>query len=48
MFQGLIQEIPSGIETLNQQVMHPKLNSWENTYLNADLVKRNLRRVIIR
>lgn len=42
VFQVRIQEIESGIEMLNEQVMHPKLDSWAGNYLNADLVKRKL------
>ncbi|WP_095093672.1 DUF5625 family protein [Pseudomonas sp. Irchel 3A5] len=42
VFQVRIQEIESGIEMLDQQVMHPKLNSWAGNYLSADLVKRKL------
>ncbi|WP_407315386.1 hypothetical protein [Pseudomonas sp. nanlin1] len=42
VFHVRIEEIESGIEMLNQQVMHPKLNAWAGNYLNADLVKRKL------
>ncbi|GFM81376.1 hypothetical protein PSCICN_20680 [Pseudomonas cichorii] len=42
VFQVRIQEIASEIEMLNQQVMHPELDSWAGNYLNADLVKRTL------
>lgn len=42
VFKVRIEEIESGIEMLNQQVMHPKLDSWAGNYLSADLVKRKL------
>ncbi|MBD8493394.1 hypothetical protein IFR09_00930 [Pseudomonas syringae] len=42
VFQVRIHDIPSGMEVLNQQVVHPKLNSWESNYLNAQLLRVKL------
>lgn len=43
VFQVRINQIfPRGQEVLNQQVMHPKLNSWAANHLNADLLVKEL------
>ncbi|WP_109511744.1 hypothetical protein [Pseudomonas ovata] len=42
VFQVRIQEIPSEVEVLDLHVIHPKLNSWESNYLNAELIRTTL------